>query len=90
MVEIEEILNSKLRLRILKVLCRENEINITALTRKVNSSHVQTMYHVDFLEKVGFVEVKRYSRLKIVRLKVDNPLVKKLCDILNKYATDST
>ncbi|OYT25962.1 MAG: ArsR family transcriptional regulator [Thermoprotei archaeon ex4572_64] len=75
---VDIIFSSKTRLKILKTLMKIREINITKLTRMVNVNHVVVNYHIDVLKNLGFIEEKRFGRIRIIKLNESNPKIKSL------------
>ena len=75
---IEEVLSSKGRIMILKILAEMEELNISAIARVTNLNHSTTAQHLDFLTKAGLVQEKRFGRIKIFRYKSENIKAKSL------------
>jgi DNA-binding transcriptional ArsR family regulator len=69
---IEEVLSSKGRVRILKTLAIEEELNISAIARQSKLNHSTTSNHLEFLEKAGLVQEKNFGRIKIFRFRIEN------------------
>jgi len=72
---IESIFSSKIRIRILRILIKVREINITRLARDLGINYKVAVYHVEALRNMGLVEEKRFGRIRIVRLIENNPKV---------------
>ncbi|MHA1213477.1 MAG: winged helix-turn-helix domain-containing protein, partial [Candidatus Heimdallarchaeota archaeon] len=53
--KIEEVLSSKGRILILKILAEMEELNISAIARVANLNHSTTSQHLEFLTKAGLV-----------------------------------
>ncbi len=77
-LNIEDLLSSKTRLKILKVLFELKEVNITKLTRLTELNHKVVQYHLNILKQYGLVEEKQIGRIRIVRLRDKDPRVEKL------------
>ncbi|MBN1328552.1 MAG: winged helix-turn-helix transcriptional regulator [Candidatus Heimdallarchaeota archaeon] len=71
-LRIEEVLSSKGRILILKILAEMDELNISAIARVTNLNHNTTSQHLEYLTKVGLVQEKRFGRIKIFRFKSEN------------------
>lgn len=78
---LEELLASKTRLRILKVLFKHGELNITKLTKMTDLNHKVVQYHLDILKEYGIIEEKQIGRIKIVKVRDKDPKVAKLRDL---------
>ncbi|NPA70040.1 MAG: winged helix-turn-helix transcriptional regulator [Crenarchaeota archaeon] len=78
---LEELLASKTRLRILKVLFKHGELNITKLTKMTDLNHKVVQYHLDILKEYGIIEEKQIGRIKIVKVRDKDPKVARLRDL---------
>jgi len=76
--KIEEVLSSKGRILILKILAEREELNISAIARITNLNHKTTAQHLEFLTKVGLVQEKRFGRIKIFRFRLENTKARSL------------
>ena len=72
-MSLEEILSSKGRIKVLKVLAERGELNISDITRRANLNHATTSSHLKRLCELGIVEEKRFGRIRIFRLKREDP-----------------
>ncbi len=78
---IEETLGSRGRIRILRVLARKGQVNMSRLARESGLSYESTKSHVDRLRELGLVDVRRVGRVVLIRIS-DHPLTVMLRDIL--------
>lgn len=69
---IEEILGSKGRLKILKTLAINIELNISAIIDNTNLNHKIVDNHLRVLKKIGIIQEKRFGRIRIYRYKLEN------------------
>ncbi len=67
--KIEDIFQSKGRIKILKILAQEGELNISEIARRANINHNSTRYHLNFLVKVNIIQEKRFGRIRIYRFR---------------------
>jgi predicted transcriptional regulator len=72
-MELEAVLASACRRRILKVLSRAGRVNVMALVRKVNSTYSQVNPNLQILREEGVIFDERFGRMRIVRLNKENP-----------------
>ena len=68
----EEILSSKGRVKILKLLALNNEMNISNIVNKAGLNHKSVKKHLIFLKSVDFIQEKQFGRIRIYRYKVEN------------------
>jgi DNA-binding transcriptional ArsR family regulator len=64
---IEDLLGSKARIKILKTLAKEHELNISLLIKKTKLNHSNVLRHLDVLKNFNLIQEKRFGRIKIYR-----------------------
>jgi predicted transcriptional regulator len=69
---LEKIFSSKGRIKIVKILAKEGELNISEIAKRAKLNYSTTNQHLDFLEKVGLVQEKIFGRIRIFRFKSEN------------------
>ena len=69
---IEDLLGSKARIKILKMLALQNELNISLIIAKTNLNHTIVLKHLNFLKQSNLVQEKKFGRIKIYRYKNEN------------------
>ncbi len=72
---LEEIFTSKGRIRILKILLKYGEANITKIAREAGLNHSSTEKHLRKLVELGLVSEERYGRLRIFRINFSSPIM---------------
>ena len=83
-IPVEELLSSKGRIKILKILALTGELNITEIVRRASLNHGTAYAHLKFLEEVGLIEEKTFGRVKIYRLR-DNERAKLLKEFIEAW-----
>ena len=81
---IEEILSSKGRVKILKILSEIGELNISEIARRAGLNYATTNRHLSVLEEQGLVRHKRFGRIRIFRFNEENrkaELVRRLMEL---------
>jgi predicted transcriptional regulator len=71
-MDLDVILASSCRRRILKVLGRIGRANVMELVRKVNSTYSQVNPNLQILEKEGIIIDEHFGRMQIIRLNKEN------------------
>lgn len=71
-VSIEKIFSSRGRVKIIKILVEEGELNISEIGRRARLNHITTLHHLNFLIKAGLIQEKKFGRIRIYRLKDEN------------------
>jgi len=75
-VPVEDILSSRGRVRILRILAEIGELNISEIARRAGLNYATTNRHLEALEGSGLVRHKRFGRIRIFRLDEENPRVR--------------
>lgn len=68
---IEEVLSSKGKIKILKILTFYDELNISEIVRKAQLNHATVTQHLDYFKSIGIVEEKAFGRIRIYQLTDD-------------------
>ena len=66
-MELEQVLSSKLRMKILKVIYKSGQPNISDIARQTKSNFSSTAEHLKFLEAEGILQVHLYGRVRMYR-----------------------
>ena len=72
-MDLEKLLASSCRRKILKVLWEIDRGNVMELVRKVNSTYSQVNANLHILAEEGIIKDKRCGRLRIIKLNKENP-----------------
>lgn len=75
---VEDVLSSKGRVRILKLLAELGELNISAISRTINLNHTAVKDHLRFLTEVGLIKEKKFGRILIYQFDENNILAHSL------------
>ena len=73
-VALEDVLSSKGRVRILKLLAELGELNVSAISRNINLNHSAVKEHLKFLTEAGLIREKRFGRILIYQFRDNNIL----------------
>lgn len=69
---IEDLLGSRARVKILKILAIKKELNISSIIKEANLNHKNATKHLQYLKKVNLIQQKNFGRIKIFRFKNEN------------------
>jgi DNA-binding transcriptional ArsR family regulator len=64
----EEILGSKGRIRVLKVLSESGELNISEVSRRTGLNYTSVERHLMKLKKMDLLNEKRYGKIRIFEI----------------------
>jgi len=71
-MDLEMLLASSCRRRILRVLSSSGRTNVMELTRKVNSTYNQVNSNLHILQKEGIIFDEHFGRMRVIRLNREN------------------
>jgi len=75
--------DSKGKFKILRILLKENEINISALLKRTKISYKFVERYLTELEKEGLIRQKRFGKIRIISLE-DNKVTRILRDFFTE------
>jgi DNA-binding transcriptional ArsR family regulator len=84
-MKIEEILSSKARLRIMLLLLKHGEMNITRISKESYIDHQVASEHLKFLQRYGLIEEKRFGRIRIFKIKDQDHRIMALRRFVNEW-----
>jgi DNA-binding transcriptional ArsR family regulator len=82
---IEEVLSSKGKIKILKILAHYEELNISEIVRRAQLNHATVTQHLDYFKDVGIVQEKAFGRIKIYRLSPEDVKVKVIRELMESW-----
>ncbi|MFP3171991.1 MAG: helix-turn-helix domain-containing protein [Acidilobus sp.] len=80
----EDILSSKGRVKVLKVLLSEGQANITRIVKESGLNHRLVERHLEELVRMGIVQERRYGRLRMFMVDLRDPKVSGLSEVLRQ------
>jgi predicted transcriptional regulator len=81
-LDFENILSSRGRVKILKLLALNIEMNISRIMEETALNHTSVISHLNYLVKIGFIQEKKYGRIKIYRFREENLKAKALQNLI--------
>jgi DNA-binding transcriptional ArsR family regulator len=75
---IENLLGSRARIKILKLLAKNKELSISQIIRNTKLNHTSVKNHLIYLKSNNLVQEKIFGRIKIYRYKFENIRAKSL------------
>ncbi|MFX0162631.1 MAG: winged helix-turn-helix domain-containing protein [Candidatus Hodarchaeota archaeon] len=82
---IEEVLSSKGRVKILRLLAEEGELNISEIINRTRLNHTITLKHLDQLAKAGIVQEKKFGRIRIYRYCIEQSRARALKNLFQLW-----
>ncbi len=85
---LDKVLSSSGRVRILSLLAEVEELHLSEIAKRTEQSYSATERHLRNLAGSAIVEEKDYGRVRIFRLKADNPRARMLRDLILQWNND--
>ena len=82
---IEEVLSSKGKIKILKILTHFDELNISEIVRRAQLNHATVTQHLDYFKSIGIVQEKAFGRIKIYKLSPQDAKVKVIRELVESW-----
>jgi len=84
-MSIEEVLSSKGRVKILRILAEIGELNISEIARRARLNYATTNKHLLALENQGIIKHKKFGRIRIFRFDEDKPKAMILRQMIDQW-----
>jgi DNA-binding transcriptional ArsR family regulator len=84
-IPIEEILSSKGRIRIIRMLLGKSELNISEIVKLTKLNHYSVVQHLDLLKRAGFVYEKNFGRIRIYSIRNESLIVKAMRSFISLW-----
>ena len=75
-VDAEELLGSRGRIRVLRVLAESGELNISEVGRRTGMNYTSVERHLKRLREIGLLREKRYGKIRIFEALFNNVTVR--------------
>ena len=85
---IENLLGSRARVKILKLLAKNKEMSISQIIKSAKLNHTSVKYHLAYLKSYNLVQEKIFGRIKIYRYKFENIRAKSLGKFIEIWEGD--
>ncbi len=66
-MELEDVFSSKPRMKILKLVARLSELNVSDVARRIGVNFTTTSKHLRLLEEEGILQQRTYGRIRMYR-----------------------
>jgi len=86
-MELEEVLSSKSRMKILKLIYQLGQLNVSDVARRLKLNFVSTSKHLKLLESEGILQERTYGRVRMYRFddgSAKGKALQKLLDVWEK------
>jgi predicted transcriptional regulator len=84
-MELEEVLSSKSRMKILKLIYQLGQLNVSDVARRLKLNFASTSKHLKFLESEGILQERTYGRVRMYRFNDGSAKAKALQNLLDVW-----
>jgi DNA-binding transcriptional ArsR family regulator len=84
-MEIEEVLSSKSRVKILKLIYTLGSLNVSDVARRINTNFASASKHLKVLEAEGILKVYVYGRVRMYRFNDGSAKAKALSCLIDAW-----
>lgn len=87
-MEVEDVLASRLRIRIMKLLIQMSELNVSEIARRLGANYKTTSNHLELLGKEGILLHKQFGRIRLYRINEYSAKTKAIQTLFEVWKTD--
>jgi predicted transcriptional regulator len=84
-VDAENVLASRLRIKIVKMLITAGELNVSELVRKLGANFTIVSGHLKVLENEGILQRKMFGRVRLYRINEQSAKARALLSLLEVW-----
>jgi DNA-binding transcriptional ArsR family regulator len=84
-MEFEEVFSSKPRMKILKLIDRLGELNVSDIARRIGLNFTSTSRHLKVLEEEGVLQLRVYGRIRMYRFNQISAKAKAIQELIQAW-----
>jgi DNA-binding transcriptional ArsR family regulator len=84
-MDIEEVFSSKPRMKILKLIWKLSELNVSDVARRVGLNFTSTSRHLRILADEGILQERTYGRIRMYRYNPSSPKAKAVENLIEAW-----
>ena len=88
-MELEEVFSSKPRMKILKLISRLGELNVSDVARRIGVNFTTTSRHLRILEDEGILQQRTYGRIRMYRFNQASAKAKAVQTLIDVWETEN-
>ena len=89
-MELEEVFSSKPRMKILKLVARLGELNVSDIARRIGINFTTTSRHLRTLEEEGILTQRTYGRIRMYRFNQASAKAKVIQELIEVWEKESS
>ena len=84
-MDLEDVFSSKLRMKILRIIARVGELNVSDIARRLSVNYKTTNDHLKILEDEGILQHKVFGRIRLYRLNERSPKARAVQNLIEVW-----
>jgi len=84
-MQLEDVLCSKTRIRILKVMVRLGRLNVSTIAKMMRINYRASLMHLQILESAGILQRSDYGRTRLYRFNESSTVSRALLGVLESW-----
>ena len=84
-MELEDVFSSKPRMKILKLVARLGELNVSDVARRIGVNFTTTSRHLRVLQEEGILQQRTYGRIRMYRFNRASAKAKAVQDLIEVW-----
>jgi DNA-binding transcriptional ArsR family regulator len=84
-MELEEVFSSKSRMKILKLIYKLGQLNVSDVARRLKLNYSSTSEHLKVLESEGILQERTYGRVRMYRFYEGSAKAKAVQNLLDAW-----
>jgi predicted ArsR family transcriptional regulator len=81
-MKVEDVFSSRVRMKILRILNRMGELNVSDIARRLGINYETTSQHLKILEDEGILQHKVFGRIRLFRFNDHSPKTKAIQNLI--------
>jgi predicted ArsR family transcriptional regulator len=84
-MKVEDVFSSRIRMKILRILNRMGELNVSDIARRLGINYETTSQHLKILEDEGILQHKVFGRIRLFRFNDHSPKAKAIQNLIEVW-----
>ena len=84
-MDLEDMFSSRLRMKILKLLDKMHELNVSEIAHRLGVNYTVAMKHLRVLEEEGVLQHKMFGRIRLYKLNENSPKTKAIQNLIEAW-----
>jgi predicted ArsR family transcriptional regulator len=84
-MNVEDVFSSRIRMKILTILNKVGELNVSEIARRLKINYVSASKHMKILEDEGIIQHKMFGRIRLYRLNEQSSKTKAVQNLIDVW-----